>query len=158
MQQNGPQIAPAYAGFWIRLVATLLDTLVLLIVLGIPLGLIYGNEYWLDGPFIRGFWDVIFSYVIPFVGTLWFWRRFLGTPGKLLTGIKIVDAVSGDRMSRGQAVGRYFAYIVSILPLFLGFLWVGIDKRKQAWHDKLAGTIVVHNNKNHPAHIAPGAE
>ncbi len=40
-------------------------------------------------------------------------------------------------------IGRYFGYYVSILPLMLGIIWVGIDKRKQGWHDKLAGTVVI---------------
>ncbi|MBX3651771.1 MAG: RDD family protein [Burkholderiales bacterium] len=41
-------------------------------------------------------------------------------------------------------------YIASALPLFLGFIWVGIDKRKQGWHDKLAGTVVIRNTSKEP--------
>jgi uncharacterized RDD family membrane protein YckC len=40
-------------------------------------------------------------------------------------------------------VGRYLGYFVSAIPLFLGLIWVGIDGRKQGWHDKLAGTVVI---------------
>jgi len=40
-------------------------------------------------------------------------------------------------------IGRYFAYFISTIPLCLGFLWITFDRKKQGWHDKLAGTVVV---------------
>ncbi len=46
-------------------------------------------------------------------------------------------------LSNGQAIGRYLAYYVSSIPLGLGLLWVAFDRRKQGWHDKLAGTFVI---------------
>jgi uncharacterized RDD family membrane protein YckC len=58
---------------------------------------------------------------------------------------RIVDANTYGPPSTGKLVGRYFAYLASIIPLFLGFLWIAFDKRKQGWHDKLAGTVVVHH-------------
>jgi uncharacterized RDD family membrane protein YckC len=58
-------------------------------------------------------------------------------------GARIVDAKTGGKPSTGQLIGRYLAYYVSIFPLMLGLIWVGIDARKQGWHDKLAGTLVV---------------
>jgi uncharacterized RDD family membrane protein YckC len=64
-------------------------------------------------------------------------------PGKILDGIKIVDAGTGDKMSVGQAIARYFAYLISTIPFGLGFIWIGIDKKKQGWHDKLAGPVVI---------------
>lgn len=60
---------------------------------------------------------------------------------------KIVDARTGQPASTGQLIGRYFAYFVAMLPLFLGIVWVAFDKRKQGWHDKLAGTVVVKQKK-----------
>ena len=132
-----------YAGFWIRLGATLIDTLIILIVLMIPLSFIYGEQYWSGDQFIHGFWDVLLGYVVPIVATIWFWLRFLGTPGKIALRLKIVDAGTGNKLSLGQAIGRYLGYILSMLPFGLGFIWVGIDRRKQGWHDKLAGTVVI---------------
>ena len=137
--------AKEYAGFWVRFGASLIDLVVMIIVIYIPLSFIYGEDYWIEDGFIYGFWDVILGYVIPFVATIWFWLHFLGTPGKMATKLEIVDAATGNKMSTGQAIGRYFAYILSILPLCLGLIWVGIDKRKQGWHDKLAGTVVIRN-------------
>ncbi|MDX5408012.1 MAG: RDD family protein [Chromatiaceae bacterium] len=132
-----------YAGFWVRFGAVLIDLIVIAIVFWVPLTLIYGEEYWLGDQFYHGFWDLIFSYILPFVTTIYFWLRFFGTPGKMALGLKIVDANTGSKLSVGQAIGRYFAYIVAAIPFLLGYIWVGIDKRKQGLHDKLAGTVVI---------------
>ena len=137
-----------YAGFWIRLGAVLIDLMVMGVVLYIPSTVIYGSEYWVGGQFFYGFWDLMFSYVLPLVGTIWFWLRFSGTPGKMALKLKIVDAGTGNKLTFGQAIGRYFAYMLSAIPFFLGYIWVGFDKRKQSWHDKLAGTVVIRNVKN----------
>ena len=56
---------------------------------------------------------------------------------------KIVDAETGKEPSIAQYIGRYFAYIISAIPFCLGFIWVAFDSKKQGWHDKLAGTVVV---------------
>ena len=71
-----------------------------------------------------------------------FWLKKQATPGKMAVSAKVVDA-TGNAMSVGQSIGRYFAYIVSIIPLGLGFIWVAFDSKKQGWHDKLVGTVVI---------------
>ena len=142
-----------YAGFWIRLGAMLIDLVIMTIVLYIPLSFIYGEEYWAGDQLIYGFWDVFLGYVVPMVATIWFWLRFFGTPGKMATKLKIVDAKTGNKLSVGQAIGRYFAYIAAILPLGLGLIWVGIDKKKQGWHDKLAGTVVIRSSETTPVEL-----
>ncbi|RLQ22371.1 RDD family protein [Seongchinamella sediminis] len=132
-----------YAGFWIRVAAALIDTLLLVIVCVIPLTLIYGAAYWTDQTAVKGFWDILLQYILPAVATVWFWVKFMGTPGKLALRLRVVDANTGQAISTPKAIGRYLGYYVSILPLMLGIIWVGIDKRKQGFHDKLAGTVVV---------------
>ncbi|MAZ69087.1 RDD family protein [Porticoccus sp.] len=139
-----------YAGFWIRFGALLIDLVIMAIVLYVPLSLIYGEEYWIGDKLIYGFWDVMLGYVVPFVATIWFWLHYLGTPGKMAMKLQIVDASTGGKMRTGQAIGRYFAYILSAVPLCLGFIWVGVDQRKQGWHDKLAGTVVIRNTGKEP--------
>jgi uncharacterized RDD family membrane protein YckC len=57
--------------------------------------------------------------------------------------IRVLDAESGATLTTGQSVGRYLAYFVSVIPFGLGLFWVGFDKRKQGWHDKLAHSVVV---------------
>lgn len=144
-----------YAGFWIRVGATLIDTMIMMIVLMVPLSIIYGEQYWLGGEYIHGFWDVLLGYIVPVVATIWFWLRFMGTPGKMALKLKIVDAKTGNKLSTGQAIGRYFAYLVSMLPFGLGFIWIGIDSKKQGWHDKLAGSVVVKSNSSVPVTFKP---
>ena len=139
-----------YAGFWIRLGAALIDLVVIAIVFLVPLTLIYGEEYWIGDQFFYGFWDLMLGYILPFIATVWFWLRYFGTPGKMALQLKIVDADTGGKLSLAQAIGRYFAYFVSAIPLLLGYIWVGIDKRKQGIHDKLAGTVVVRQLNNEP--------
>jgi len=139
-----------YAGFWIRLGALLIDSVIIFIVIVIPLSWIYGDAYWLSDQWVQGFWDLVLGRVVPIVATIWFWLRFYATPGKMATKLKIVDARTGNKLTLSQAVIRYFAYIVSIVPLGLGFIWIGIDEKKQGWHDKLAGSVVIKTNEKVP--------
>jgi uncharacterized RDD family membrane protein YckC len=132
-----------YAGFWIRVAAALIDTLLLVIVFSIPFTLIYGVDYWNPERQVQGAWDVLIQYLAPIVITVWFWTRYLGTPGKMALRLRILDARTGKAISTPKAIGRYLGYYVSALPFLLGFIWVGIDKKKQGFHDKLAGTVVV---------------
>ncbi|MBJ7278691.1 RDD family protein [Marinobacter salarius] len=139
-----------YAGFWIRTGAALIDSLLILVIVAPIISLIYGSEYWLSESFIVGFWDVVLNYVLPAIAVIVFWIYKSATPGKMATRLVIVDARTGEKPTTAQFIGRYLAYYISILPLFLGLIWVGIDKRKQGWHDKLAGTVVLRNKKPEP--------
>ena len=132
-----------YAGFWIRTGAAIIDTILMLIIIFPVITAIYGMEYWSKESFTKGFWDVILNYILPAIAVILFWSYKSATPGKMVTKLIIVDAKTGGKPSTGQFVGRYLGYYVSTIPLFLGIIWVGIDKRKQGWHDKLAGTVVI---------------
>jgi uncharacterized RDD family membrane protein YckC len=134
-----------YAGFWVRVGASLIDTLWLMAVV-VPLLLVfYGTNYYTDtdGPFIKGPADILISWVFPIVAVIAFWFYKQATPGKMVLSLKIVDAETGGPLTMGQTVGRYAAYYLSMLPLCLGFFWVAFDPKKQGWHDKLAGTVVI---------------
>lgn len=72
-----------------------------------------------------------------------FWLRWGATPGKMLMRIKIVDAKTEGPLSFFQVVMRASCYLISAMFFMLGFFWIGIDKRRQAWHDKLADTVVL---------------
>lgn len=132
-----------YAGFWVRTAATLIDTFLMLIIILPVLSIVYGQDYWLNETAVFGFWDVLLNYILPALVVVLFWTYKAATPGKMALKLAIVDAKTGGQPTTGQLVGRYLAYYVSLLPLCLGIVWVGIDKRKQGWHDKLAGTVVV---------------
>jgi len=137
-----------YAGFWIRLWATLIDV-ILFFVIALPILLaIYGDQYPGAGLLPLGGWDFLISYVLPGIAVIVFWIYKSATPGKMAVRARIVDANTGAPPSTGQFIGRYFAYFVSTIPLCLGYLWIAFDARKQAWHDKLAGTVVVRERKS----------
>jgi uncharacterized RDD family membrane protein YckC len=139
-----------YAGFWIRTGAAIIDTILTLIIILPILTAIYGEEYWrlASESMVIGFWDILFYYILPIIAVILFWVFKSATPGKMATRLRIVDAKTGDKPSTRQFIGRYLAYYVSIIPLCLGIIWIGIDKRKQGWHDKLAGTVVIKSNKS----------
>lgn len=120
-----------YAGFWMRFAAWIIDVIILGIV-GAVLGLVLG-----DGPEVS-----LLSILIGFVYTVGFWVAEGATPGKMALGVRIVSD-NGDPISPGQAIGRYFAQILSALILFIGFFMIGWTKKKQGLHDMLAGTVCI---------------
>jgi len=144
------------AGFISRFEAFIVD-LILLTVVGL-------GATWLFELFIRFFaLNLIFGdlrsgqyaplifFLVILVYFLFFWV-FLGyTPGKFLLGLKIIRR-DGSKLSLGRSVLRFFGYWVSALPLFLGFIWIIFDHRRQGWHDKLAGTQVIYTPKKNPGY------
>ena len=135
--------SPVYAGFWLRAVASLVDTIWVLL-LTLSLGwMVYGASYFTSEQIIQGYADFIISYILPFLITIIFWTYKSATPGKMILGMKIVDAETLDPVSKGRLVLRYLGYYMSMIVLFLGFFWAGWDKRKQGWHDKIARTVVI---------------
>jgi uncharacterized RDD family membrane protein YckC len=135
-----------YAGFWIRTGAAIIDSILVLIILVPILTAIYGTDYWLGQSINQGIWSVLFNYILPAIAVIAFWIYKSATPGKMVLKLSIVDAKTGGTPSTGQFIGRYLGYYVSMIPLFIGIIWVGLDKRKQGWHDKLAGTVVIRNS------------
>lgn len=130
-------------GFWLRVVATVLDSM-LMVLITLPLGVaLYGSDYLASEQIIHGPADVALSFVLPAIAVLAFWHYRSATPGKMALRATIVDARSGGKPTLRQYLLRYVGYIAATLPLGLGILWVAIDPRKQGWHDKLAGTVVV---------------
>ena len=132
-----------YAGFWIRVIATTVDSILIALITVPLLVKLYGTEYLTFDNYVIGGWDVIISWILPAVAVVIFWFYRSATPGKMLVNIKIVDARTGGKPSTVQLITRYFAYVVAMLPLLLGVIWVAFDNRKQGWHDKLAGTVVI---------------
>jgi len=132
-----------YAGFRIRVWATVIDT-VLIALLTIPIMFaIYGTQCFASEKTIEGPMDFLISWLLPAIVVISFWVYRAATPGKMAISSKIVDAQTGGQPSTGQLVSRYFGFFISTIPLGLGIIWVAFDKKKQGWHDKLAGTVVV---------------
>jgi uncharacterized RDD family membrane protein YckC len=93
--------------------------------------------------------DVMIQAIIA-LAILLFWVSRQATPGKMWLRLRIVDAATGGDAPFPRLVVRYLGYLLSALPLGLGFLWMLWDPRRQTWHDKLAGTVVLHDPPNLP--------
>lgn len=84
---------------------------------------------------------LVFAIQMLYHAVLWAWRG--GTIGQLMLGIQVRREVGGGRIGFGRACLRYVGFLISGWILCLGFIWVAFDRRKQGWHDKIAGTLVV---------------
>jgi len=142
-----------YVGFWARVGASIIDGIITLVVTLPPLFIIYGDNYIKSDSFIEGPADFVISWVLPAVAVITFWVVKQATPGKIAIGAKIVDEKTGNAASLGQLIGRYLGYFVSSIPLCLGLFWVGFDRKKQGWHDKMAGTVVVRLKDRRPREV-----
>ena len=138
-----------HVGFLIRLVAYIIDAIILAIDQGILMAIFGlssfmtqsggGSQVSIGALQIIGFililvWDI--GYFV------YFWSSSGQTPGKMIMGIKVVS-VDGGPVSVGKAIVRLIGYAISGIVIYLGFLWIIWDKEKQGWHDKIAGTYVV---------------
>lgn len=155
-----PNLQGQYAGFVSRLIALLLDVLIVsatVIILGISATLLlqffgvldlvnqlFQSSSW-TGTLLRllsvlgGFYAVSFFYTV----SLW---TFAGgqTLGKHVMGVRVVR-LDGKRMILRRSILRYVSLWLAALPLLLGLLWVLVDDRRQGWHDKLARTCVIYD-------------
>ena len=88
---------------------------------------------------IDGRWGLILVYALYYTFCTGRWGQ---TPGKRLLRLRVVGP-EGGRVSYGRACGRWLAYYVSGVPLFLGLLWIFFNRDKRAWHDLLCRSRVV---------------
>jgi uncharacterized RDD family membrane protein YckC len=137
---------PQYVGFWKRLAASILDIVILIAIIA-PIEIaVFGRQYpalAMEGKTLAV--DIWVQLFLPLVAAIVLWRYRSATPGLMLMSAKIVDAKTLAPASIGKLVVRAVVLVVMwilIVPL-LGVLWIAIDKRKQGWHDKLAGTVVI---------------
>ena len=144
------------ANFGQRLVALILDGL----ILGLPLGIIFQivlsqvptefvvcSEGICEQPTSGGWAILVIVWLAQLAVSLWYWAELEGrrgqTLGKKVMSIKTVDAVSLQPIGAGRAVGRYFSRILSTIPCLLGYLWMLWDDKNQTWHDKIVTSVVV---------------
>jgi uncharacterized RDD family membrane protein YckC len=160
--QQGPAPGIAYAGFWIRVLAALIDA----IIVGVPFAILffvvegsalttYANclstinatgvlPTTCEGTFLGsiGYFELI-GLVVELAYFVILWSRFGGTVGQRMLGLHVVDAATGRNIGIGRAIGRFVGYVISGVALEIGFIWVAFDPQKQGWHDKIASTFVV---------------
>jgi uncharacterized RDD family membrane protein YckC len=141
-----------YAGFWKRVAAYTIDSLIAGLAIAIVsaiLGGIMGAAFGLRGGLESGGFLAIqaVTQVVSLVLGASYFGYFhssssQATPGKMAVGIKVVNP-SGEPISFMRGFGRYFAMLVSSLTLCIGFAMAGFTEQKRALHDMISGTLVV---------------
>lgn len=139
------------AGFWLRLLAFVIDDLIIFFtfIIFVIIGLIAVEM--LPGeireiPLLR-LLGIILPALFPLgcllaISYFTFFHLVWGqTIGKMIFGLHVVQT-DGRTLSTGRALLRAIAYFLSAFPLGLGFLWVGFSSKKRSWHDWIAGTVV----------------
>lgn len=138
-------------GFWRRLWAFAFDFLLILLLMGIFV--VAGFLTVELGAGIRGVpllkqVRLIASLIFPLAVVLgivyfsFFHAAWGQTIGKMIFRVRVVKK-NGQPVSFLQALLRTFVYLISALPVFLGFIWIGFTSGKRSWHDLISGTIVV---------------
>lgn len=118
------------ASLFQRLVALIIDSILLGIVSGIVVAIL-GNT------------GGIVGFLVGVAYQWYFLTRNQGqTPGKVLLGVRVVKE-GGGSIDDVTAVVRYVGYYINTILLLLGWIWAIFDDKNQGFHDKLAGTIVV---------------
>jgi len=145
-----------YGGFWIRVLAWLIDTIILMVVAGIVNAVVLrsivaiprvqpGADPTAALAAMAGVYGIVYlvnmvigcSYEAFFVSS-----PLCATPGKLALGMKVLRT-GGARLTLGRAAGRYFAKVLSAMILGIGFIMAGIDSQKRGLHDMICDTRVV---------------
>jgi uncharacterized RDD family membrane protein YckC len=149
-QAVAPVAGVGYGGFWIRVVAAIIDAIILRVVVA-PVGMIFGGlgmAGMMSGIPHRGLRILGggVTIVLLIFGS-WLYEAFMesssyqATLGKMIFGMKVTD-LNGNRISFERATGRHFAKWLSTMILGIGYIMVGLSDRKQGLHDLLAGTLV----------------
>jgi uncharacterized RDD family membrane protein YckC len=157
--REGVPVAAAvrYAGFWIRVLAAIIDGVILLIVGSILQFAVLGGRAmspmpdpmhpevrlgetlvvlgiaWLIGMLTGATYEGVFVYKLG------------ATPGKMALGLKVVRP-GGGPVGLGRAVGRYFAKMLSAMILLIGYILVAFDSEKRGLHDMICDTRVIKTN------------
>lgn len=156
-------LTPVYAGFWLRFVAYLIDSVIIGfagLVLFIPFFFLIGGAAFLGAlsehhgetlaPAQLGALITI-GLLFGGIALLLHWLYFAylesgekqGTWGKQALGLYVTD-LAGNRVSFGRASGRFFAKIISgLIPFAIGYIMAGFTERKQALHDMIASCLVL---------------
>jgi len=130
-----------YGGFWIRVVAYIIDFIILGIVGGIIDAVLRVNPSDPNNG-SNGLGSLI-NLLIDIAYFAGLWTYMGATLGQRVFKLRVVDANTGQPIGPGKALLRWLGLLVSFLVCFVGVIWVAFDARKQGWMDKIAGTVVV---------------
>lgn len=150
-----------YAGFWLRFVAYLIDSIVLLMFFGVAVLILIlatglsgyirnlsenPNPDWI---FQGAFLVALLIFCAATLASTWLYfacmesSRYQGTLGKMALGLIVTD-LQARPVSFGRASGRFFAKIITgLIPLCIGYIMAGFTAKKQALHDMIASCLVL---------------
>jgi uncharacterized RDD family membrane protein YckC len=140
-----------FGGFWIRFLALMIDhtiTFLVGLVAGVTFGVIFGIVTHMKGIPVEEAqksaqnYGALLGFCITFFYFTVVQALMSGTPGKLICGLRLVRA-DWSQVTVLQCFGRYFAMMLSSLPIGAGFVAIAFDGQCRSWHDRLAGTLVV---------------
>jgi len=149
-----------FGGFWRRAMAFFIDKVILFFISVITL-IVGILALWIGFPsqyreiLPEGLMELSITFMVVYflmsvMLDMFYFTYFHGTvgqtPGKMMFGLKVVQS-TGERMTLGIGFLRWVGYVVSKIFFYLGFLWIAFDGKKQGWHDKIAGTIVICRRK-----------
>jgi uncharacterized RDD family membrane protein YckC len=152
---EGPAPGIEYAPYGGRLVAYLLDTLILTFVAGfffvIAFALLGSGATMVDNRITAiepgattGF--VVFLLIGTIIAVLYFpffWARGGQTPGMRPFDLRVVRDADGSRIGWGTAFLRLIGLWVAAAVFYIGYIWIFVDKRRRGWQDLIAGTVVI---------------
>jgi uncharacterized RDD family membrane protein YckC len=142
----GPVAGYHYAGFWVRFLALLIDG-ILLAVITAPFAPVWGSHFTATSTNLQvnAQVDPIGTVIgLVYLAGMWAWRG--QTIGMMPFNMKVVSVADGKNIDIFRALLRYVGFIIAAIPLLIGLIWAAFDARKQGWHDKIAGTVVIRPN------------
>jgi uncharacterized RDD family membrane protein YckC len=135
-----------YAGFWVRFLALILDAIVLTVISTALLPLTGAQFTMTDNQLEVNAGANALSTLIGLLYFIGFWAWRGQTVGMMPFNMQVVSVADGKKIDAVRGLLRYVGYIISAIPLLLGFIWAAFDSRKQGWHDKIASTVVIRPN------------
>jgi uncharacterized RDD family membrane protein YckC len=152
-QPSGPAPGVAFAPHGARLVAYIIDGIIVAVVMTAgalvavgPVVVVYGSDGSGTGSGLAALATIALFLLTTLVGLLyfpWFWVRSGRTPGMRLFHLRVVRDRDGGPISWGTALLRLIGYWVSAFVFYIGFVWILFDERRRGWHDLIAGTVVI---------------
>lgn len=140
MPQPGYGGMPAFAGWWSRVAAMLIDA----IVIGVPYGLLIGIGGGVGGG--AGTALILLGALVA-IGLGLFKLYKEGTTGQFIgkkaVNIRVLREADGQPLGFGMAFVRYIAHFLDSLACYLGWLWPIWDAKKQTFADKICSSVVV---------------
>lgn len=153
--------ATAYAGFWLRFVAYLIDSAVAFLVLGVIAAVFFAivgvgffrniaQEGTSPNPaFPAALFGIIWFFVIVVIVASWLYYALMessqtqGTLGKMALSLAVTD-INAKPVTFGRASGRFFAKMITgMIPFAIGYIMAGFTEKKQALHDMIASCLVL---------------